>query len=360
MTSRQGLVGRSASARVVLTVLGLAAGAGTAAAGGPLDGPQPTVRVAGVVLKWVRGDKEANFRRAAPLIREATRQGAQVVCTTECFLDGYAIADKGIPLDDSRRLGEPTPGGAYYRRLAALAGELKIHLVAGLLEADGGARSNTAVLIGPDGQLLGKYRKQTLGHESVRNTPGTGSPVFVTPLGKVGLMACADRTDAAIVGRICANGADPLICPSGGMFGPRSNDPVVQARSRENRVPIVFVHPAEFLVTGADGATLDRTILGDTPLIAPDGAGRARDQNRVSLFDLPVRRKPAADPPPRIDVAGQPLAANVRRVLEALDLLGRPGRLPGRPRRLALRRGERVPEPDGRPELRPGARRRAA
>src|SRR5688500_7429355 len=30
-----------------------------------------------------------------------------------------------------------------------------------------------------------------------------------------------------------------------------------------------------------------------------------------------------ADPPPRIDVAGQPLAANVSRVLDALDLLGR-------------------------------------
>src|SRR5262245_37509418 len=31
-----------------------------------------------------------------------------------------------------------------------------------------------------------------------------------------------------------------------------------------------------------------------------------------------------ADPPPRIEVAGQPLAANVRRVLDALELLGRP------------------------------------
>src|SRR5438128_12131835 len=31
-----------------------------------------------------------------------------------------------------------------------------------------------------------------------------------------------------------------------------------------------------------------------------------------------------ADSPPRIDVAGQPLAANVRRVLDALELLGQP------------------------------------
>src|SRR5262245_951270 len=68
-----------------------------------------TVKVAGIVLKWVRTDKEANFRRAEPMIREAAKNGARIVVTTECFLDGYAIADKNIPLDDYRALGEPIP-----------------------------------------------------------------------------------------------------------------------------------------------------------------------------------------------------------------------------------------------------------
>ena len=90
-----------------------------------------TGRVAGLVLKWVRADKEANFRRVEPMIREAATHGALIVCTTECFLDGYAIADKSIPLEKYRALGEPIPEGEYYRRLAALAAELKIHLIAG-------------------------------------------------------------------------------------------------------------------------------------------------------------------------------------------------------------------------------------
>jgi predicted amidohydrolase len=252
--------------------------------------------VAGIVLKWVRGDKEANYLRAEPMIRAAAKAGAQVVCTTECFLDGYAIADKSIPLDDYRRLGEPIPDGVYFRRLAALAGELKIHLIAGMLEADGEARYNTAVLLGPDGKLVGKYRKQKLGHELGRNTPGTESPVFTTPFGRVGVMICADRTDPALVRCFRTNGAELLICPSGGMFGPKSNDPIVQARSRENQVPIVFVHPAEFLVTGPGGEILDRTILGDTLLIAQDEAGRERDQYRVFFYDLPVPRKPQDKP----------------------------------------------------------------
>src|SRR5262249_35163651 len=131
---------------------------GTAARGAerPAE-PEPTVRIAGIVLKWVRADKEANYRRIEPMIREAAARGAKIVCTTECFLDGYAIADKNLPLADYLALGEPIPSGAYYKRLAALAGELKVHLVAGMVEADGKSRYNTAVFLGPDGKLLGKY-----------------------------------------------------------------------------------------------------------------------------------------------------------------------------------------------------------
>jgi predicted amidohydrolase len=257
------------------------------------NSPPGTVRAAGVVLKWVRGDKEANYRRAEPLIREAARGGARIIVTTECFLDGYAIADKTIPLAVYRALGEPIPAGKYYRRLAGLAAELKVHLVAGMLEADGEARYNTAVLLGPDGRLVGKYRKQRLGHESPRNTAGTGAPVFATPYGRIGLMICADRTDPALVRRFRDNGADLLICPSGGMFGPKRNDPIVQDRSRENRLPILFVHPAEFLVTGPDGSVLGSTLLGDSLLVAPGQVGGEKDRNRVFYFDLPVRRDSA-------------------------------------------------------------------
>lgn len=255
------------------------------------DEPKPgagSVKVAGIVLKWVRGDKEANYRRAESLIREAAGNGARIIITTECFLDGYAIADKAIPLEEYRKLGEPVPDGPYYKRLAALARDLRIHLIAGLTEADGAARYNTAVLIGPDGRLAGKYRKQKLGHESDRNTAGDKSFVFNTPYGKVGMMICADRTEPEIVQRFRANGADFLICPSGGMFGPKSNDPIVQARSRENATHILFVHPAEFLVTGPDGGVLARTILGDNLLVTPEQADGDQDARRVFYFDLPL------------------------------------------------------------------------
>lgn len=244
------------------------------------------VRLAGVVLKWLRTEKEANYVRAEKLIIAAARDGAQVVCTTECFLDGYAIDDKSIPLGQYLALGEAIPAGEYYQRLARLANRLNIYLVAGMLEADGDKRYNTAVLIDSDGQLVGKYRKHNLGHEHVRNTPGNETPVFRTPFGNIGIMICADRRDPDLVRRLCDGGASLVICPSGGMFGPKSNDRIVQARSRENEVPILFVHPAEFLVTDPRGDILARTILGDHLQITRNEIGGDRDQNYYFVLDL--------------------------------------------------------------------------
>ncbi|MCA9076629.1 MAG: carbon-nitrogen hydrolase family protein [Planctomycetaceae bacterium] len=247
-----------------------------------------TVRIAGIVLKWIQGDKPANLERAEVMIREAAAGGAEIVCTTECFLDGYAIKDKSIPLEEYRALGEQIPGGHYYERLAKLADELDIRLVAGMLEADGEHRFNTAVFIGPDGSLIGKYHKHKLDHEILRNTPGDEYSVFPSPHGNVGLMICADRRVPDLVKQLCTNGADILICPSGGMFGPRSNDPIVQSRSKENGKHIVFVHPAEFLVTGPDGELVESTILGDRLGVDPEQVDSELDSRRVFYFDLPV------------------------------------------------------------------------
>lgn len=247
-----------------------------------------SVRVAGIVLKWIRGDKEANYQRIEPLIREAAAHHAQIVVTTECFLDGYAIQDKTIPLDTYRALGEKIPEGPYFQRLVKLTRELKIHLMAGMTEAAGEERYNTVVLLSPDGSLLGKYRKQKLGHEIPRNTPGSLSSIHQTPYGKLGMMICADRTNPDIVRKFRENGAEFLICSSGGMYGPKSNDHILQARSRENKLPIIFVHPAEFLVTGPDGNIQAQTVLGNSLLIDPAEIGTEKDSKRIFYYELPI------------------------------------------------------------------------
>jgi predicted amidohydrolase len=248
-----------------------------------------TVRVAGIVLKWVRADKEANYRRIEPLVREAAQHGARLIVTTECFLDGYSAEDWTVSQKDYRALGEAIPGGPYFQRLAGLARELKIYLVAGILERDGQHFFNTAVLIGPDGTLLGKYHKQRMDEEIARNTPGKVSTVHDTPFGKMGILICADRRYPDVVRRFRENGAEFLICPSGGMFGTKKNDAIVQTRSKESQLPIIFVHPAEFLVTNTDGSILARTVVGDRLVIGKDQIGGPNDLNRIFYYDLPVK-----------------------------------------------------------------------
>lgn len=249
------------------------------------------VRVGGIVLKWITADKEKNYARAEPLIRQAAEQGAEIVITTECFLDGYAIRDKTIPLEKWRTLCEPIPDGPYVSKLRKLADELDIHLVAGLVECLGDKTYNTAILIGPDGESIGKYHKHKLDHELVRNSPGSEYPVFDTRFGKIGLMICADRRVPELVKKLAENGADLLICPSGGMWGPQKNDFYLQDRSRENQLPIVFVHPVEFLVTAPDGSILDRRFAGTKMALEPAQVGGVEDEQGVMIYDMPLTRR---------------------------------------------------------------------
>jgi predicted amidohydrolase len=290
---------------LILLMLSGAIGCGQPQATTPLAGEEPAtvaradrVRIAGIVLKWITADRQRNFERVVPLVREAARQGAQIVITTECFLDGYAIRDKSIPLESWYELGEEIPGGSYFERLCSLAAECRIYLVAGMLERVGSTTHNTAVLIGPDGKLIGRYRKHDLEHELFRNTPGTEYPVFDTPFGKIGLMICADRRNQGLVRRLAANGAEIVLCPSGGMWGPVRNDHFLQARSRENGVPIVFVHPIEFLVTGSDGEVLDVRLVGDVMDVEQGRIDSPQDSRQVAIFDLtiPVKGSPGGSP----------------------------------------------------------------
>lgn len=249
------------------------------------------VRIGGVVLKWTPKDRALSYRRLEPMIREAARGGARIVLTTESCLDGYSIRDKEMPIEAFRALAEEIPGGDYAERFRKLADELDIHLVVGLLRRIEDKTYNSAAVFGPDGKLVGIYHKQHLGHEKVRNTAGDACPVFDTPYGKMGVMICADRRYPKVTRGLVAAGAEFILVPSGGMWGPAKNDHHVQARSCEGKLPIIFAHPIEWLVTGPDGTIWDRDFRGHTMDTAEEDLDTIRDQRGVFLFDLPVGRK---------------------------------------------------------------------
>src|ERR1700677_1332524 len=101
-------------------------------------------------------DPDANLERACDFAREAARQGAEVICLPELFRTQYFCQTED---HEYFRLAEEIPGPST-KALGMVAREFEVVIVASLFERRAaGLYHNTAAIIGPDGELLGRYRK---------------------------------------------------------------------------------------------------------------------------------------------------------------------------------------------------------
>ena len=194
------------------------------------DPPPPRkVRLAAVHYRPQGGKTPAdNCRQYEPLIAEAARQKADLVVLGETLT--YVGLGKSFA-----EVAEPVPGPSteYFGKLAQ---KYNLHIVAGLVERADHLIYNVAVLIGPDGRLLGKYRKVCLprGEIEAGLAPGSDYPVFETALGKVGLMVCYDGFFPEVARQLSAGGAEVIAWPVWGC-----NPQLAAARACENHVYLV-------------------------------------------------------------------------------------------------------------------------
>src|SRR5881398_1081833 len=99
---------------------------------------------------------EENFSRAVAFIRDAAKQGAQIICLPELFQSQYFCQAED---HKNFELAEEIPGRST-SALSELAGERGVAIVASLFEKrSAGIYHNTAAIIDGDGKFLGKYRK---------------------------------------------------------------------------------------------------------------------------------------------------------------------------------------------------------
>ncbi len=169
-----------------------------------------------------------NCRMYEPFIAEAARQKADLVVLGETLTYvglGKKYADVAEPI--------PGPSTEYFGRLAR---KYHLYIVPGLIERDGPLVYNVAVLLGPDGRLVGKYRKVCLPRGEVDGgvCPGTDYPVFSTRFGKVGLMVCYDGFFPEVARALSNRGAEVIAWPVWGC-----NPLLARARACENHVYIV-------------------------------------------------------------------------------------------------------------------------
>jgi len=171
----------------------------------------------GLVQMSCGPDPDANLDKAADRVREAARQGAEVICLPELFRAQYFCQREDIALFD---VAEPIPGPST-ERLSAIAREEKVVVVASLFERRAaGLYHNTAAVLDRDGSLAGLYRKMhipddPLYYEKFYFTPGDlGFKAIDTAAGKIGTLVCWDQWYPEGARITALQGANLLLYPT--------------------------------------------------------------------------------------------------------------------------------------------------
>ena len=150
----------------------------------------------------------------------------------------------------------PSAGEAELRLKAR---ELSVYLICGLSEQAAAGVYNTATLIGPDGAVVGRQRKLFPTRVEVdRGTvPGDAYRVFTTPIGKIGMIVCADLpfSRRGII-ELKRQGADMIFNPSWWFALGEAYPATIIARHLEYGLPIFGVDIARYaLATSENGGT---------------------------------------------------------------------------------------------------------
>lgn len=162
---------------------------------------------------------------------KAGEQGADIVCLGE-GVNMIGVGQPGGRASGYSDIAEPIPGPTT-RALGEVAKKHGMYIVAALGERENQAIYNTAVLIGRDGEVKGKYRKVHLpeGEYEQGCAHGSSYPVWDTDFGRIGIMICWDSWFVDPARALAAAGAEIIFLPIWG-----GNNTLIAARAIENHV----------------------------------------------------------------------------------------------------------------------------
>jgi predicted amidohydrolase len=160
----------------------------------------------------------ANTARALEMTARAAKEtGAKVVLLPETVTTGFT---PDCPAEELWTKVEPMPG-PLTDRVGRAAKQLGIYLAFPAYEqgAEQGVVYNSVALLGPDGDLLGIYRKTHLFPSERRagggwSTPGKEPVVVHTPLASFGLSVCYDGDFPELFRCEAIAGAEVILRPS--------------------------------------------------------------------------------------------------------------------------------------------------
>ena len=169
---------------------------------------------------------EENIAAVSELVREAAGKGAKLVLPPELFEGHYFCRTQ-----DESQFSRARPAGEHPAVLAMrkLAAELGIYIPTSFFEAEGHHHYNSLAMIGPQGNLLGVYRKSHIpdgpGYsEKFYFRPGnSGFKVWDSPYGTIGAGVCWDQWYPETARSLMLMGAEILLFPTA--IGTEPHDP---------------------------------------------------------------------------------------------------------------------------------------
>jgi predicted amidohydrolase len=233
-------------------------------------------------------DKAQNVESATRLIRRAASLGAKLVGLPENF--------SWMGPDKERAGAAESLDGPTLARMAALARELKITLLAGSIPergAPGDRFYNTSALFGAGGERLAVYRKIHLFdvdvgdgaryRESESIAPGSEVVTAETEVGRIGMSVCYDLRFPELYRRLASGGATLLTVPSAFTLttGKDHWEVLLRARAIENQAYVLA--PAQF-----GRHTENRITYGHAMLVDPWGLVIARASDGEGLAVGPL------------------------------------------------------------------------
>jgi predicted amidohydrolase len=247
------------------------------------------MRVAVAQIGPKLGETDRNLETCVQRLEEAAKDRAELLVLPECAIPGYMFdsADEALPF------AEEIPGPST-EVLERECRRQSMHVVCGMLERNGDALHNSAVLIGPGG-LIGTYRKTHLPFLGVDRfvVPGDELAVYDTPLGRIGLQICYDLRFPETTRTLGLKGADIVAHPTNFPLAARpQTEFITRARAYENRVYLLTANRvgkerwAEFCgwsqIVDPVGTRLAEAGADEEALVVADiDLERARDKDYV-------------------------------------------------------------------------------
>ena len=226
------------------------------------------------------------------MTRQLAADGAQIVVLPEVCLQGYPAGAQSYSWEQIRAWAS-SPEDDDVQAFRDLAAELGIHLIAAYDRLDGDDLYNTAELIAPNGEVIGRYDKTHVlsGGDAGLYAPGRDLPVFETALGNIGILICNDRVYAESWRVLMLRGAEMVLIPSNGSYN-EGNTRRLQTMALDNGVVCAFAHPKRGLVIDVGSRLLDHDeddrrphAIADADLSRVEAAQRGiRQRRRVDLY----------------------------------------------------------------------------